>query len=186
MGFLSNLFKKITPPAKPVTPPPPPAPAVEPKKEVIWERPRRKTNQAGIELIKSFEGLELKAYPDPGTGGDPWTIGYGHTGPEVVKGNTITKEEAERLLRQDLDKFEQAVEKLITVPLTDNQFAALVSFAYNCGPRNLENSTLRKKLQARDYAGAAEQFKVWVKAAGKTLPGLVRRRNAESQLFLTK
>lgn len=144
-----------------------------------------KTNQRGIDLIKSFEGLELKAYPDPGTGGDPWTIGYGHTGPEVKKGLVITAEQAEEYLKKDLEKFENALMKMLKVSVTENQWAALISFAYNCGPKNLETSTLLRLLNAGDIQGAAAQFGRWNKAAGKELPGLTRRRAAERALFLS-
>ena len=90
-----------------------------------------RTSPAGIELIKDFEGLRLEAYPDPGTGGDPWTIGYGHTGPEVKPGLIISIEQAGALLKEDLVKFEEAVERLITVGLNQHEFDALVSFTYN-------------------------------------------------------
>lgn len=174
MGWLIDLFKLFF--SKPT--------AAEPQK--AEEAPKmRTTNQAGIDLIKRWEGLELDAYPDPGTGGDPWTIGYGHTGPEVKKGLSITAEEAEDLLKKDLAKFEAHVSRLATVELTDNEFAALVSFAYNCGPANLGASTLLKKLNAGDYTGAALEFPRWNKAAGKVLAGLTKRREAEKQLFLT-
>lgn len=145
----------------------------------------RKTNEAGISLIKSFEGLRLQAYPDPGTGGDPWTIGYGHTGPEVHSGLSITQAQADAYIAKDLEKFEAQVSQMITVSVNDNQFAALVSFAYNCGPANLKSSTLLKNLQAGDYAGAADQFLVWNKANHKVLPGLTKRREAERALFLS-
>jgi len=141
-------------------------------------------NQAGIDLIKSFEGLELKAYPDPGTGGDPWTIGYGHTGPEVKPGLVWTQEEADAALVKDLDKFVSGVTALLTSSVTPNQFSALVSFAYNCGLANLKSSTLLKKVNAGDIAGAANEFPRWNKAAGKVLAGLTRRREAEKALFL--
>jgi lysozyme len=144
-----------------------------------------KTNQRGIDLIKSFEGLELKAYPDPGTGGDPWTIGYGHTGPEVKKGLVITAQQAEDYLRKDLEKFESKLMGMLTAPVNENQWAALISFAYNCGPENLRTSTLLRLVNAKDYAGAAEQFLRWNKAAGKVLDGLTRRRQAERALFLS-
>lgn len=143
-----------------------------------------KTNQRGIDLIKSFEGLELKAYPDPGTGGDPWTIGYGHTGPEVKPGLVITSAQAEELLKKDLEKFESGLMKLLTVEVNENQWAALISFAYNCGLENLKSSTLLRLLNAGDAQGAADQFLRWNKANGKILPGLTRRRQAERELFL--
>lgn len=145
----------------------------------------RKTNQAGIDLIKSCEGCVLKAYPDPGTGAAPWTIGYGHTGPEVMPGNTVTQEQAEELLKADLERFEKTViDATATIQISDNQFAALVSFTYNCGPGNFLKSGLLRKTLAADFTGAAEEFPKWNKAAGKVLPGLVKRREAEKELYL--
>jgi lysozyme len=141
-------------------------------------------SQRGIDLIKEFEGCELSAYPDPGTGGDPWTIGYGHTGSDVYPGMSITIAQAEDLLRQDLRYFEQGVIDLVMVPLTQNQFDALVSFAYNTGLGALGESTLLSVLNEGDYQGAVEQFARWVNGANGVLPGLVRRREAEAQLFL--
>ena len=133
----------------------------------------------GRVLIKSFEGLRLEAYRD--AVGIP-TIGYGHTG-GVKLGDVITMDEAESLLQKDLRRFERAVESQINVHLTQSQFDALVSFTYNVGPEALRKSTLRRILNQGDYSGAAEEFLRWVKAGGKTLPGLVKRRNAEMQLF---
>jgi lysozyme len=141
-------------------------------------------SERGLDLIKDFEGLVLKAYPDPATGGDPWTIGYGHTGPDVRPGMTITHEEADRLLEEDCLKFEKGVTELIKAPrLLQHEFDALVSFAFNCGLGNLKESTLLKKLNAEDYIGAANEFQKWNKAAGKVMPGLTRRRQAEERLF---
>jgi lysozyme len=143
----------------------------------------QRINEHGIALIKQFEGLELKAYPDPGTGGDPWTIGYGHTGPEVRKGLVINQAQADAYLRADLAKFERAVSQLVTRPITDDMFSALVSFVYNLGPANLKASTLLKKLNAGDFQGASDEFPKWNKAAGKVLAGLTKRRRAEQALF---
>ena len=145
----------------------------------------RHINAAGLALLKEFEGCKLTAYPDPATGGDPWTIGYGSTGPHVKRGVTITQAEAERLLLADLDRFEQAVTRYVTVPLTQNQFDALVSFTYNCGQGSLQTSTLLRKLNAGDYAGAQGQFARWNRAGGKEMAGLTRRRAAEAELFGT-
>lgn len=139
-------------------------------------------SKRGIELIKSFEGLRLDAYPDPGTGGAPWTIGFGTTN-GVNPGMSITADRAEELLREDVKRFEGYVDRLVKVPLTQGQFDALVSFAYNLGPGALEKSTLLDQLNRGDYDSAAEQFGRWVKAGGKTLAGLVRRRAAERALF---
>lgn len=143
-----------------------------------------KINQAGLELIKSHEGCSLKAYPDPGTHGEPYTIGYGHTG-GVKLGDTITQTRAEDVLRDDLCKFEVGVEELLFVDVTSNQFSALVSFAFNVGLHNLSMSTLLKKLNLDDMSGAAEEFLKWNKAAGRVLPGLTARREAERELFLS-
>lgn len=137
------------------------------------------TSQRGIDLIKSFEGLRLSAYKCPA---DVWTIGYGTTA-GVQPGQTITKERAEELLREDVKRFEAQVLRLVKVPLTQGQHDALVSFVYNLGAGNLSNSTLLRLLNAGDYAGAAAQFDRWNKAGGKVLAGLVRRRAAERALF---
>lgn len=143
-----------------------------------------RTSPAGVELIKDFEGLGLKAYPDPGTGGDPWTIGYGHTGPEVQPGLVINIEQAGALLKEDLVKFEEAVDKLITVELNQYEFDALVSFAYNCGWFALEDSTLRRRLNAGEAKCPVfkEELPKWVNGGNGPMPGLVRRRDAEAEL----
>lgn len=144
-----------------------------------------KINKETLELIKSFEGLELTAYKDAV---GVWTIGYGHTamaGPPVPKaGMKLTVKEAEDLLLKDLIKYEQPVRNYVTVPLNDNQYGALVSFCYNLGGGNLKQSTLLKKVNAKDFAGAAKEFAKWNKAEGKVLKGLTRRRAAEAALFL--
>lgn len=142
-----------------------------------------KTSPKGIALIKSAEGLRLKAYPDPGTGGLPWTIGYGSTS-GVTKSMVITEAQAEQMLAADLVRFERAVERLVQVPLNQGQFDALVSFTYNVGEGNFTKSTLLRKLNAGDTAGAADQFLRWVNAGGKVLSGLVKRRAAERAMFL--
>lgn len=143
------------------------------------------TNQAGVELIKEFEGLRLRAYRCPA--GVP-TIGYGTTvypdGRRVQMGDQITAEQAEEYLRHDLRGFERDVERMVRVPVSANQFSALVSFAYNLGAEALRKSTLLRLLNSHNFAGAAEQFGRWTYAAGKSLPGLVRRRAAERALFL--
>ena len=146
---------------------------------------RRAINKAGLDLITAFEGLELQAYPDPGTGGAPWTIGYGHTGADVYKGLVITEAQADDLLAADLRKFEDAVFRLVGDHATDNQFAALVSFAYNVGPGEggLKTSTLLRKHNSGDYAGARAEFARWNKAAGRVMAGLSRRRAAEAKLY---
>jgi GH24 family phage-related lysozyme (muramidase) len=142
-------------------------------------------NDRGLELVKVFEGLELEAYQDSV---GIWTIGYGTTSDitPVRPGMVITESQAETLLRQGLTRFEEDVARLIKVPLTSDQFSALVVFTYNVGPGALEESTLRRKLNDGDYAEAAEQFLRWNKAGGEELPGLTRRRQAERALFLSK
>lgn len=141
-------------------------------------------NAAGLALIKEFEGCELTAYPDPGTGGDPWTIGFGHTG-GVEPGQTISQEQADDFLEQDLLHFEKGVNGLVNRNLTSNQFSALVSFAYNVGLGALAESTLMRLVNQGDFTDAAEQFGEWVNGGNGPLPGLVRRRAAERALFLT-
>lgn len=139
-----------------------------------------KTSERGLALIRQFEGLRLSAYKCPA---DVPTIGYGTT-KGVKMGMTIDKAEAERLLRDDVARFEQYVDKLVTVPLMQGQFDALVSFCYNLGPANLEQSTLLKYLNTGLYADAANQFMRWNKANKTVLAGLTRRRAAEQALFL--
>jgi len=138
----------------------------------------------GLHLTEQFESVRLTAYPDPATGGDPWTIGYGHTGPEVHSGMTITQEQAENYLMQDVAKAAADVNAKVTVEITQGEFDALVDFAFNCGCGNLNGSTLLKKLNAGDYEGAAHEFEKWDMAAGKHMAGLLRRRQAEELLFL--
>lgn len=138
------------------------------------------TSRPGVEVIKRFEGLKLEAYRCPA---GVLTIGYGHTGADVKEGMRITEEQAEEFLRSDLRHIERRVQQLVTAPLTQGQFDALVSFAYNVGLGALERSTLLKRLNAEDYRGAAAQFGLWTRAAGRDLPGLVRRRRAERELF---
>lgn len=141
----------------------------------------RTTGAKGLALIKSFEGLRLKSYPDPGTGGEPWTIGYGHTG-GVKPGQVITEAQADEFLRADLARFEVAVNKLCPVT-TQNQFDALVSFTFNVGENALKESTLRRLHNEGAYSQASDQFKRWDKAVGKVMAGLSRRRAAEAQLY---
>lgn len=145
----------------------------------MMDRKVMQISKAGLDLIKKFEGLYLKAYRCPA--GVP-TIGYGHTA-GVAMGQTITQQQADDYLRRDVRQFERAVARLVTVPLTQGQFDALVSFAFNLGEGALAQSTLLRLLNAGDYAGAAAQFDRWNKAGGRVLPGLVRRRAAERALF---
>lgn len=145
-------------------------------------------NKATIDLVKQFEGLVLKAYVDPATGGEPITIGYGTTiynGIQKVKmGDKITEPQAEAFLQYDINKFAEKVRKLITKNLNDNQFGALVSFAYNVGLGNLTSSTLLRKVNINpNDPSIAGEFGRWNKAAGKVMAGLSRRRFAESSLY---
>ena len=139
-------------------------------------------SQSCIDLVKKFEGCRLTAYPDPGTGGAPWTVGYGHTS-GVVPGLTITQAQADVWLKQDLDKANKDMHSLVNCPLRQCQEDALTSFVYNCGKHNFENSTLRIKVNTGKMDEAAKEFDKWVNAAGKPLPGLVKRRAAERALF---
>ena len=140
----------------------------------------------GLHLTEQFEGVRLTAYPDPGTGGDPWTIGYGHTGADIHAGLTITQAQAEEYLRQDVQKAAANVNAHVKVKITQDEFDALVDFAFNCGCGNLDTSTLLKKLNAGDHEGAAQEFLKWDMAGGHHMAGLLRRRQAEAALFLTK
>lgn len=147
------------------------------------------TSEKGINNIKDFEGCSLTAYPDPGTGGAPWTIGYGWTHPvdgkPIKPGMTIKQETADRLLKTGLVSYENDVLKMAKAKLTQGQFDALVSFAYNVGSRALSTSTLLRKLNDGDVMGAADEFLRWNKAGGKVLNGLTRRREAERAMFLS-
>lgn len=142
-------------------------------------------NKETVDLIKEFEGLRLKAYKDAV---GVWTIGYGHTSmagePKVVPGMTITAQEAEKILRNDLKKYEAMVDRNVKSGINENQRGALVSFTYNLGEGNLKKSTLLKRVNAGHFTEAAKWFAPWNKAGGKVLKGLVRRRAAEAQLFI--
>lgn len=143
-----------------------------------------KTSQTGINLIKEFEGVELHAYKPVSTEVH-YTIGYGSYGSHVTKDMVISKEEAEELLKKDLVRFEEAVTSYVTVSINQNQFDALVSFAFNLGQGSLQRSTLLKLLNNNDHEGASNEFWKWRKAGGKVLQGLVRRRAAEKDLFIS-
>ncbi|MFZ3404615.1 lysozyme [Aeromonas salmonicida] len=145
-----------------------------------------------ISVTHYFETCKLKAYPDPGSkNGEPWTIGWGHTGPEVKPGLVWTQAQADAAFIEDLRRFERDVLSLVKVPLTQGQFDALVSFAYNVGSdidadtlaEGLGDSTLLRKLNAGDHEGAALEFRKWNKNDGKVMRGLSRRRAAEECLF---
>jgi len=140
---------------------------------------RQKTNDLGLQLIKDFEGLALDPYRCPGA---VWTIGYGHTR-TVREGMTVTKEEAERLLKSDLEVVESAIHKLVNVPLTSNQFSALASFVFNLGVGNFERSTMLRLLNRGWYEQVPTQLLRWNKTKGKVLKGLTSRRIAEGRLW---
>lgn len=141
-------------------------------------------SQSGIDAITGYEGQRLSAYPDPGTGGAPWTIGVGHIR-DVEQGDTCTAAESDAFLRDDLTGAEDAVNRLVVVPVTQGQFNALVSFVFNLGEGALRSSTLLKLLNAGNSSAAADQFLLWVHAAGRVLPGLIKRRASERMQFLT-
>lgn len=138
-------------------------------------------SEKGLDLIRGSEGLSLKAYVCPA---GILTIGYGHTGPDVTAHLTITQDQANQLLRQDVARFESSVNEFVPLSMTQGMFDALVSFAYNLGAGALKSSTLLKKLIAGDKAGAADEFLRWNKANGQVLKGLTVRRESERKLFL--
>ena len=138
-----------------------------------------KLGERGTEILKYFEGCKLTAYQDSV---GVWTIGYGHT-KGVYDGMTITQDQAEQMLLSELEEYEGYIENMVTVPLTQNQFDALVVWIYNLGPTNFKNSTLLKELNAGNYNAAGQEITRWNKAGGKVLAGLVKRREAEAELF---
>jgi lysozyme len=146
----------------------------------------RQVNTAGLDLVRSFEGLKNDAYRCPA---GVWTIGYGHTN-GVKPGMSITDQQADAYLAEDLMESGKDIEKLVTVPLTDNQFSALTSFVFNAGINSLKTSTLLKRLNKGDYDAVPSELAKWVKARNPktgnkvTLKGLVRRRAAEAELWL--
>jgi len=142
----------------------------------------RQISPRGIALLQNFEGLRLMAYQDIA---GVWTIGYGHTGPDAKSGLTITQQQADQLLVIDLMRFCRGINAMVTVKLNQNQFDALVSFAYNLGLGALQQSTLLRELNAGNYQAAANQFPRWSRAGGKEVTGLLARRHAERTLFLT-
>lgn len=141
-------------------------------------------------LIKQFEGIarlradgRIQAYPDPGTGGAPWTIGWGSTGPDIKQGTVWTREQADEQFRKHLLHFAGAVNGLLTGPTTPAQFAAMVSLAYNIGAGEFAKSTLLKRHNAGKYDQAAAEFLRWNWAGGRVMAGLTRRRQAEAGLY---
>ena len=141
-----------------------------------------------IDLVKDFEGFSAKAYPDPATGAEPITIGYGSTryadGSKVKMGDVVTNLEAQRLLLLDLERRYNAIKNWLPYNINQNQIDAVVSFAYNCGIGAFEKSTLRKKIWANPNDPAIrDEFMKWVRAGGKIMKGLRRRRSAEAKLY---
>lgn len=212
MKWLSNLFGRREKPApipplpegikaaneaiNALPPDPPPAPATNPVAHApLPPVTHRRISPAGIALIKRFEGLarvlpdgRIAAYPDPGTGGEPWTIGWGSTGKDPFNGGRIgpktiwTREQADMAFERHIAQFEREVRDLLgDAPTTQGQFDALVSFHYNTGA--LGRSTLLRRHKAGDYDAAAREFARWNRAGGKVLQGLVRRRAAEAALY---
>ena len=176
-----------------------------------------KLSPVGIELIHSFEKCSLWSYPDPNSplgtacaraglpmlayrklgrwrqlSGDPWTIGWGHTGPEVVEGLVWSRVQTDRAFDRDIAGFESDVNSLVKVQLNQGQFDALVSFAYNCGSdidsdtkaEGLGDSTLLRLINTKQFTKAAQEFPKWISRGTAAEPGLRRRREAERKLFL--
>jgi lysozyme len=141
-----------------------------------------KINAKGLELVKRFEGLRLEAYRCPA---GVLTIGFGSTGPHVRQGMVITPGEAERLLVKDLSRFEAGVEAMVTgVPTSEDEFSACVALSFNIGLNAFARSTVLRRHKQGNKIGAANAFLMWNKAGGRILPGLVRRREAERDLYL--
>jgi lysozyme len=140
-------------------------------------------NAAGIQLLKLFEGWRPKAYPDPGTGGAPWTIGYGFTR-GVRPGDTMTLAEGEARLIREVEEYENGV-KAAAGTATENQLAAMTCFAYNVGLTGFRGSSVLRFHRAGRFAAAADAFKMWNRAAGREMAGLTRRRQAELELYLS-
>ena len=139
------------------------------------------TSLNGIELIKTNEGCVLTAYQP--LVGDPWTIGWGSTGPDVHEGLIWTQDQADARLMQDIGHCEDEINRCVTVTLTQDEFDALVDFVYNLGPGALESSTMLHLLNEGDYQGAAGQFDLWDHAHGRVVADLLRRRQSEQNLF---
>jgi lysozyme len=140
----------------------------------------RKINAKGLNLIKQFEGLALKAYKCPA---NVWTIGYGHTA-KVKENDICTEEQAEQFLLDDLENTYQCIYNMVKRPINDNQFSALCCFIYNVGCNNYRLSRMKILIDAGEFKKAANEFGKWINAKGKILPGLVSRRREERKLFL--
>lgn len=144
-----------------------------------WSNSMRVLSMEGISLIKKFEGCELASYQDSV---GVWTIGYGHT-KGIKEGMSITQDEANQMLEEELPEYEGYINELVTTELEQCEYDALVAWVYNLGPTNLRESTLLRILNEGDKEGVPAQIKRWNKAGGQTLNGLVRRREAEALLF---
>lgn len=141
-----------------------------------------KISDRGLDLIVAFEGSKIIAYPDPATGGQPWTIGVGHTR-GVRRGDVCTEAEAMEWLREDCSDAETCIEELVEPELSQNQYDALVSFIFNVGCGNFRTSTMLTLINSGHISSCAPQFLRFNKAAGKVMAGLTRRRQAEADLF---
>lgn len=140
-----------------------------------------RTSPRGQAFIKGYEKCRLKAYkPTPN---DRWTVGWGHTGPDVYEGLVIAQAQADALFVKDLKYFEDGVNRLVKINVTQCEYDALVSFAYNVGLGGLEDSTLLRKLNAKDIDGASAEFPKWNKQGGVVMPGLTKRRLDERRIF---
>lgn len=139
--------------------------------------------ELAIPLIQRYESCVLKAYPDPGTGGAPWTVGWGSTGPSINPCTIWTQEQADRRFLEDVSEFAAEVSEAVKVPTEPYQMAALISLAYNIGMTAFRKSTLLKLLNQGHYAEAGKQFPRWNRAGGRVMKGLTNRRNAEAALF---
>lgn len=191
LDILRRALSRAEEPVPPVCTPAPvpaPAPAATPDDSPAPTRPRT-PGPAAAALIRQFEGCakqcgdgRFRAYPDPGTGGAPWTIGWGATGPDVGRETVWTQEECDARLAQDIARHALEVDRAIgDAPTTAQQFDALVSFHYNTGA--IRRATLTRKHCAGDLTGALKEFSRWTYAGGRVLPGLVRRRAAEAELY---
>ena len=188
LDFFDALRRMKAGKAGPASPEPALTP-VSPPEPALARAPPQAIGPAGLALIKRFEGCARKrrdgtfaAYPDPGSGGDPWTIGWGATGKGIARWTVWTQAECDARLARDLIRFAREVTRTLgAAPTTQAQFDALVSFHYNTGA--IAKATLTKLHCAGRFAEAAQEFGRWVNAGGKRLPGLVRRRAAEAELY---
>lgn len=136
-----------------------------------------------LDLIREWEGCRLEAYPDPGTGGDPWTVGWGSTGPGIGPGTVWTQEQADAALAEHVGQVADAVAGIVRVPLRPEQAAALISWVYNIGAGAARRSTLVRRLNAGDYDAVPAQLARWNRAGGRVMRGLTNRRAAEAEMW---